>query len=405
MTNKIYMENSYLREIEANVVEKKYLNNKYYVKLDRTIFYPHLSGGQPGDKGTINGIEVIETIEKEEDIIHVLKDNFNGNRVNLCIDWDNRLDLMQQHTGQHLLSAVFYKLFNADTSSFNIGERYIHIDIDKSTLSDDEAKQVEFLSNRIIYSNFKIKSYFIAKDKIENIPLRKQPTVDSNIRIVEIDSFDYSPCGGTHLNNTGEIGIIKIRKWERKKGKIRVEFVCGNRALTDYSWKNQYINEIGTRLSAKDVDVLNKVENLIASKESLEKDNRLLRESLYKLKGDALINDVQVKNGINFICKEIDDMDYKELGLIASQLNDSKEKLIQVYGIQNADIAQFYISLTKDIDINLKDIYQIISTKFDIKGGGNTNLIQGKCKTEDINSIMVMFIEQIVKENKTRNQS
>lgn len=396
------MENSYLREIEADVIEKKYLNNKYYVKLDRTIFYPHLSGGQPGDKGTINGVDVTETIEKDGEIIHVLKDNFNGNRVKLSIDWDNRLDLMQQHTGQHLLSAVFYKLFNAETVGFNIGEKYVHIDIDKSTLSDDEAIQVEFLSNRIIYSNFKIQSYFVSNDEIKSIPLRKEPTVDSNIRVVEIDSFDYSPCGGTHLNNTGEIGIIKIRNWERKKGKIRIEFVCGNRALTDYTWKNQFINEIGSKLSSKDTDVLNKVKNLIASKESLENDNRLLRENLYKLKGDLLINDVQVKNGINFICKEIDNMDFKELGLTASHLNDSREKLVQVYGLQNEDIAQFYISSTKDIDINLKEMFQLISSKFDVKGGGNTNLIQGKSKTEDLNSIMSIFIEEIAKRIKIR---
>ena len=401
MTEKIYMENPYLREIDADVVEKKYVNNKYYIKLNRTIFYPHLSGGQPGDKGTINGVEVLEAYEAGEDIVHVLGSNISGNRVKISIDWENRLDLMQQHTGQHLLSSVFYKLFNGDTVGFYIGKEYVYIDITKPSLTEEEAVNIEILANRIIYSNFEIKTGVVTPEELEKLPLRKQPTVNDNIRIVEIDGLDYSPCCGTHLNYTGEIGIIKIRKWEKKKGNIRVEFVCGKRALDDYSWKNKYINKIGTMLSSKDKDILDKFRKLVATKENLEKENRELRESLYKFKGEMFLSESQLKNNINFIYKEIVEMDYKELGLIANYLN-AKDKLIQIYGIQNAEKGQFYISRSKDLDIDLQEIYKEISSKFEIKGGGNSNTVQGGSNIEDLIPIMKEFGNKLYEKTKVR---
>lgn len=393
------MENPYLRELEADVLEKKFANNKYYVKLDRTIFYPHLSGGQPGDKGYINNVEVLEAYEAGEDIVHVLAKNISGNKVKVSIDWDNRLDLMQQHTGQHLLSSVFYKLYNGETVGFNIGKEYVYIDITIPNLTEEEAKRIEMLTNRIIYSNFIIKSYFVTPEELHNIPLRKPPCVNSNIRIVEIDGFDYSPCGGTHLNNTGEIGIIKIRKWERRKGNVRVEFICGGRALEDYTWKNKYIREIGLLLSSKDKDVLDKINKLYISKDDLEKENRTLKEGLYKFKGDLFLKDVEIIDDIQFIYKELEDMDFKELGFIANYLNN-KDNLIQIYGLQNDEKGQFYISRTKDLKLDLQEIHKKISSKFGVKGGGNPNTVQGGSKLEDLKPIMNEFLEYIKKEIK-----
>lgn len=399
MTNKIYMENSYLRELEAEVLEKKYTNNKYYIKLNRTIFYPNLSGGQPGDKGTLNGVEILEAYEDGNDIVHVLNNNITGNKAIISIDWDNRLDLMQQHSGQHLLSSVFYKLYNGETVGFNISKEYVYIDITIPNLSEEEAEKVDYLANRIIYSNFNIKSYFASEEEIEKLPLRKLPTVSSNIRIVEIDGIDFSPCGGTHLNNTGEIGIIKIRKWERRKGLIRVEFVCGNRALHDYTWKNQYIKELGLLLTSKDKDILENIKKLYSSKDLLEKENRELRENLYRIKGDTILEGMETIGDIKFIYKELDNMDFKELGFIANYLS-LNSSLIQIYGLKNEEKGQLYISRTKDIDINLQEIYREVASKFKIKGGGNSNTVQGGCDLKDLKPIMDLFLENIKKQNK-----
>src|SRR5690554_4550463 len=214
MTRKIYWENPYLYEIDALVEEKKIKDNKFYVKLNRTIFYPNMSGGQPGDKGTIDGIKVLDTYEESNKIIHVLEKNISQLKVKLKIDSTVRFDLMQQHTGQHLLSGVFYNLFNAETVGFHLGEEYVTIDITLDEISIDEIKKVEQMCNKIIQSNFKVKSYFVTNDNVHLIPVRKPPTVNEDIRIIEIEGFDYSPCGGTHVSYTGEIGLIKIRKWE-----------------------------------------------------------------------------------------------------------------------------------------------------------------------------------------------
>ncbi|WMM23523.1 DHHA1 domain-containing protein [Tissierella sp. MB52-C2] len=394
MTYKLYLDNPYLREIDARIVDKTYKDGKYYIKLNRTIFYPHLSGGQPGDKGTINGINVIEVYEDNLDIIHVTKDNIHSDKVMLAIDWENRLDNMQQHTGQHLLSAAFYKLYNGETIGFHIGQDYVYIDVTLPELTDYEAEKIEIYTNRVIASNFEIKSYYIEKNDIEKIPVRKQPTVNSNIRIVEIDNIDFSPCAGTHLRSTGEIGIIKIRKWEKYKGNIRIEFICGNRALYDYRWKNKMINDIGILLSSKDLDVLEKIKILYTQKEELEKSNKSLREELYIYKGEDLLRHSITINNTSFISKVFDNMDLKEINFISNYLNNSNT-IVQLYGSTYEDKGQFLISVSKDLDINLKNILKEVSEEFDIKGGGSPQTVQGGCSIESLEKLLNSFFLKI----------
>lgn len=394
MTEKLYLNNPYLREIDARIVEKVYKDGKYYIKLNRTVFYPHLSGGQPGDTGTINGVQVLEVYEEGNDIVHVVKENIHSDKVVLSVNWENRIDNMQQHTGQHLLSAAFYKLYNGETVGFHIGGDYVYIDITLPGLSEDEADKVETYANRIIFSNFEIKSYYIEKNEISKIPVRKQPTVSSNIRIVEIDNIDFSPCAGTHLRNTGEIGLIKIRKWEKYKGNIRIEFVCGNRALLDYKWKNKHIKDIGLLLSSKDKDVFEKVKILYTQKADLEREVRGLREELNKHKAEELLRSSLEINQRNFISKIFDDIDLKAINAISTYLNNTSDT-IQIFGSNYENRGQFLITIPKDLDINLKDIFIQISQEYDIKGGGSPNSVQGGCQLEDLEKILSRFFEEI----------
>lgn len=394
MTNKLYLDNPYLREIDSRIVDKTYKDGKYYIKLSRTIFYPHLSGGQPGDKGSINGVEVLEVYEEDQDIIHVIKENIQSDKVTLSIDWENRLDNMQQHTGQHLLSAAFYKLYNGETIGFHLGHDYVYIDVTLPDITEDEMEKVEIYANRIISSNFDIKSYFVEKNEIDNIPVRKQPSVNSNIRIVEIDNIDFSPCAGTHLRNTGEIGLIKIRKWEKYKGNIRIEFICGIRALFDYRWKSKSIKDIGILLSSKDIDVYDKVKILYDQKESLEKNNRDLREELLNYKTEELLKDSISINETTFIHKIFDDISLKEINAMSTYLNNSYD-LIQIYGTIYENTGQFVVNASKDYNINLKDIFKEISEEFEIKGGGSPNTVQGACISEKLEALLNRFFEKI----------
>lgn len=390
MTEKLYLINPYLREIDARIVEKVYKDEKYYIKLNRTIFYPHLSGGQPGDKGSINGINVLEVYEENRDIVHVTKENIQSDKVVLNINWENRLDNMQQHTGQHLLSAAFYKLYGGETVGFHIGEDYVYVDITLPHLSAEEAEKVEIYANRVIYSNFKIKSYYIEKNEIDKIPIRKQPTVNSNIRIVEIDNIDFSPCSGTHLRQTGEIGIIKIRKWERYKGNIRLEFVCGNRALEDYRWKNNAVNDISLLLSSKDKDIENKVHTLFSQKNDLEKENKKLRDEIIKFRGEELLRKSFKVKKTSVVSEIFHNTSLKEINALSIYLNNTSHT-VQLFGIKNENEGQFLVSVPKEINVNLRNLIKDASNTFSLKGGGTPTSVQGKCQPEKLEDLLNYF--------------
>ena len=402
MTKKVYMDNPYLKELDAFIIDKKKKDNTYHIKLDKTIFYPHLSGGQPGDQGTINGIEVLESYEENDDIIHVLKDDIHENKVQISIDFDNRLDMMQQHTGQHLLSSCFYRLFDAQTVGFHVGHDYVTIDVTMSELTEEDAEKIEIMANKMIWSNFNIKSYFPSQERLRKLPLRKMPTVTKNIRIVEIDGFDYSPCGGTHLKSTGELGMIKIRKWEKYKGNSRVEFLCGNRALKDYTWKNRYIKDLSLMLSSLDKDLLIKVKRLYDDKNALEKETRELREGLNKIKGEEFLKSATLSGKVNFIVKILENTNLLEVSFISSYLNNNNANLIQIYGLKNQDKGQFYITKTKDVNINILDTFKTVSSKVNIKGGGNPNSIQGAIDLGDVEKAIDLFYEEFANELKVR---
>lgn len=394
MNYKLYLENPYLREINARIIDKKYNKGIYYLKLDRTIFYPHLSGGQPRDKGTINGIEVKDVYEENGNIVHIIDENIHSDKVTLNIDWNTRVDNMQQHTGQHLLSATFYKLYNAETVGFHIGEDYVYIDVTLPEMSNEEAEKIEIYANKVITSSFGVKAYYIHEDDIDNIPLIKRPSVNSNIRIVEINGIDFSPCAGTHLRNTGEIGIIKIRKWEKYKGNIRVEFVCGSRALEDYRWKNNYINEIAVLLSSRDKDVLQKVKLLYNQNDALEKQIRDLREKKIQYEVSDIEKTLFDVNGISFISRIFQNRDLKELNKISSMLK-TNNNLIQIYGLKTDDTGQFLIVASDDISINLKDILKDAEEAFELKGGGTRLSVQGKVSSDKLEDFIKFIFEKL----------
>lgn len=312
----------------------------------------------------------------------------------MSINWDNRFDLMQQHTGQHILSASFISLFDAATIGFHIGKDYTTIDVEKPELTENEVKQIEFLANKIIQSNFPLSSYIVDKSQLSKLPLRKFPSIDKDIRIVEIDGLDFSPCSGTHVSSTGEVGLVKIKKWERYKGNVRVEFVCGFRALRDYSWKNQYIREISSMFSSKDKDLLDKTKLLLERKDYLEKENRTLREELYRYKGELYLKEAENHHGINYIVKDFDNINLRELSFISAYLNN-KKNLIQLYTISNGKTGQFLISRSKDLDINLRELFNKISQNIIIKGGGSSQTVQGGSSLVILDKVIDVFYKEI----------
>lgn len=398
LTEKIYWKNPYLHEIKAKIINKKLEDNKWHISLNKTIFYPDNSGGQLGDSGSINGHKVIKTYEDGGNIIHVIERNIFTSDVELIIDYKRRFDLMQQHTGQHLLSSVFYNLLGGETVGFHLGEEIVTVDISISDLSFQEAGRVELLCNKLIQSNFKVKSYLVEKDKVGLLPIRKAPTTNENTRIVEIDGYDFSPCGGTHLNALGEIGLIKIIKWDKYRGNTRVEFICGKRALSDYCVKSDIIKKTSGLLGSNETQIYDRVEKTYKDKLNLEKTNRDLKEKLYSLYTDLFYRDLIKTPYGDLIIRISDDLDFKDLSKISNMISNNYDNIIQVYGIKDNNSSQFIVSKSKDIDIDLQKLYGKLASSFKIKGGGNPNTIQGSVLENDLNAI-IYFIKDSIKGN------
>jgi alanyl-tRNA synthetase len=401
LTRKLYWENPYLFEARANVISTDCDDEECNVVLDKTIFYPDMSGGQPGDIGTIGEQKVLRTFERGSDIVHVLKSQPRATNVSLNINPDRRFDLMQQHTGQHLLSGVLYRLFKYETISFHLGEDYATIDLNCPAISDEELEQTERLCNKIIQSNFEVKSYFVSRDKVKYLPVRKPPTVDEDIRIVEIEGFDFSPCGGTHLSGTGELGLIKILKTEKYKGNVRMYFLCGKRALKDYFNRYKATREIGAMLSAGDSDLVEKFTSLYDEKEGLQKENRELKERLISLECGLLLTKAQLFEEVNLVHEIFDGRDFKSLNSLGNQITSNNEKTLIVFGTTGEEHSQFIISKSRDFELDLSELYKSISSTFSVKGGGNSNTVQGSVDKEQLNDLIEYSIELIkIKLNK-----
>ena len=261
----------------------------YLVVLEETIFYP-TGGGQPHDLGSINGIPLLDVVEQDGVVIHVLEHPLHGDDVSCVLDWPRRLDHMQQHSGQHLLSAIFHDQYGYRTESFHLGEEYCSIDISTPSLSQEEQISVETMVNQVIFSNLSIVNYSLGPDERRDVPLRKIPDLEGNLRIVEIAGLDYSPCSGTHVSTTSQIGLVKIIKSEKYKGMTRVYFLCGDRALRDYKRKHEICHSLGDLLSVPVEELHERMTLEIGRKQELEKKMQELKHELLHLRAQRIVD-------------------------------------------------------------------------------------------------------------------
>ena len=226
MTERLYYTDAYLREFRARVTGRSDDGRRIY--LDRTAFYP-ASGGQPHDTGAIAGVPLVEAEDEGERIAHIVAAPVEADEVDCRIDWDRRFDHMQQHSGQHLLSAVFVERFGIATVSFHLGQESSTIDLDTATLEAAQVLEAERRANQAVFENRPLSVTF--EDAAETRDLRKPSEREGTLRIVSIEGLDRSACGGTHVARTGEIGPILLRRLERIRNTVRVEFLCGGRAV------------------------------------------------------------------------------------------------------------------------------------------------------------------------------
>ena len=278
-TKKLYHEDTYRTEFDARVFERPEIEGRPAVVLDRTAFYPE-AGGQSSDRGTLNGVAVIDVLDDEGTIIHVLAAPVEAEPVHGIVDLARRFDRMQQHSGQHVLSQAFYEILKGATLSFHIGDDVSSLEIGVAKISEADLDRVEVRANAVVFDDLEIKTYFVPEDEIGTVPLRKPPKKgeDGMIRVVEVDRFDHSACGGTHCRRAGEIGLIKIIKWEKIRGNLRFEFVCGGRALRDYQDKNRTVRHVAAAFSVAERDIPAAIDKTQAEVKALKKRARRLEE-------------------------------------------------------------------------------------------------------------------------------
>jgi len=281
MTERLYYQDCYLREFKARVVETD--GNRVY--LDRTAFYP-TSGGQPFDLGTLGDVAVREVIDEEDRIGHVLDAPLAAEDVVGVIDWERRYDHMQQHTGQHLFSAVLEELFKIRTVSFHLGTDVSTIDVDAPSLTPEQLERAEERCAEVIAQARPVQITF--EDASTTLELRKASERTGTLRIVSIESLDRSACGGTHVRTAAEIGLILTGKSEKIRGITRLEFVCGNRALRRARADYRLLAAIGRTLSVPPEQTPELLAGLIEKNKSLEKTTQRLATELARREGKEL---------------------------------------------------------------------------------------------------------------------
>jgi len=377
MTQKLYHEDQYLQEFSSEVIEETEVNGKPAVILKQTLFYP-TSGGQPHDIGTLNDIAVVDAFEDQNyRIVHLLEEPLKGRRVTGLIDWQRRLDHMQQHTGQHVLSQVFSKKFEAETISFHLGEESATIDLNQSGFGHDAITRAEILANRIIFENRSVIAHIVSKSELDRFPLRKPPTVEDRIRIIEVKNFDYSPCGGTHCSKTGEIGILKISRYEHYKGGTRIHFICGLRALKDYQRKSEVIKHLTTSMSSSEGDLYQNIQKF-------QENFKFLRLEYENLKKQVLDNEARElcaerkKIGDIYIVKRLfENRDQKELKFLAKKILNTVTTTVILFGAKSEGKASLLFQRSEELPLDMGQLMKKACTVIKGRGGGRPQQAQG----------------------------
>jgi len=375
-TERLYYRNSYLTDFEGQVVDLAGDGRRVY--LDRTAFYP-ASGGQPCDRGELGGVAVLEVVDEEDGrVAHVLAAPLAHGPVKGTIDWARRYEYMQQHTGQHLLSAVLIELYGFETLSFHMGEDVSTIELGTKEISEAQLAGTEERANEIARSGRAVSIGFEDAEKVEG--LRKQSPRTGTLRIVEIAELDKSACGGTHVRSLAETLPIQIRKIEKVRGNVRLEFVCGGRASLRARQDFKMLQEMA-RQTATAIDKL--PEHVAALKERLadaEKERERLAQDLAQREGREAYAAVAVSaDGLRRVLWEVEKVTEIVRAKALAFAVAGEKALVMVIGRQPAGVL---IACSKDAGIDAGAVLKQTLAEVGGRGGGAATLAQGSVPNE-----------------------
>lgn len=376
MTQRLYHADAYATDFEARVTSIDPGMSKHTIALDATLFYPE-SGGQPGDTGTIGGVRIEETIEKGDRILHLTsqKPAFKaGEEVKGSIDWPRRFSNMQQHTGQHILSQAFLRVLEAPTISSKLGTEHSTVDIARLDLTWEDMEKVERLSNAVVFENRPVSIYRAKTDEVADLRLKK-PMDRDWIRVVEVEDFDKSPCGGTHTRMTGEIGLIKILRWEKVRETARVEFICGDLAEADYFWKSRFIVELAKELTTKDANVPGLVGDLYDDHKHLRRRYEQIKKEIIGYEVGKLEAGAHEVSGVGVVTAYFEDRTAEDIREMAAQLTEEHSR-VALLGA-GKDRVYFIFARSADVDVDMRPLINAACDIVEGRGGGKPEVCQG----------------------------
>lgn len=373
MTERLYYTDAYLKDFTAHVTALADEGRTVY--LDRTAFYP-TSGGQPYDHGTIAGVAVVEVADEDDRIAHKLAATLAVTpeaAVDCAIDWTRRFDHMQQHTGQHLLSAVFEELYGLKTVSFHLGAESATIDLEGSPVDSAVAQKVERRANEMVFENRPVTVSF--EDATAAAGLRKPSERGGTLRIISIEGADRSACGGTHLRATGEIGPILLRKLEKIRNTTRVEFLCGARAIRRARADYEALTKVAQLFSSPLDAVAGLVAEQLESARSADKSRRKLELDLAAYQGRELYaNTAPSADGFRRVVRRAASGNLEELRALAQNFT-AQSKAVFIAALN--DPPSLLVAVSQDAGIDAGKIVKAAVTEAGGRGGGAARMAQG----------------------------
>jgi alanyl-tRNA synthetase len=381
VTERLYYSDSHLIEFEARVVDvTDRVSGWTAVVLDQTAFYP-TGGGQPSDTGTLNGSRVVECIDDGDNgVLHVVQGAapVRNSVVRGRVDWARRLDHIQQHTGQHILSQAFVKLFNAPTKGFRVMDASCEIDVELKNPTTEIIERAVELANNVIWEDRSITILNVTSEQAAELSLRKEPAREGELRLIEIEGFDLTPCGGTHAYRTGEVGMIAVRSWERAKGLTRMEFVAGTRALADYRKANKSAREMAALFSTGRDDAPQLAAQMVEENKELHRRVRMLEEVAAGVEAEKLLASAEA----GIVVQVFEGRDAESLKKLAHALM-TKPGTVALLGSRDKDTARLVFARSSDAPGDMSMLMREACTMLDGRGGGKPEMAQGGGKKID----------------------
>jgi alanyl-tRNA synthetase len=383
-TRRLYYDDAYEKEFEARVMHCEVLppdlnagitGTVWGLILDRTAFYP-TSGGQPNDIGKIGNANVLDVRDEGDEILHLVDRKPADPNVSGCINWPRRFDHMQQHTGQHLLSAMFQERFGLPTVSFHLGGEICTIDLRGPEPTEEILEGGERAANQVVFEDRPVNVRYGTADQLSQLGIRKEVDRKGILRAVEIEAADLQPCGGTHVKSTGQIGTILVRRCTKVRQDWRVEFVCGGRAERLARHDFQLLRQTAEKLSCAPEDLVSAAARSLSERDAHFKSLRSAQELLAKAEATlALQTTPPGTNGFRIFCRVFEDVPGDYLGFFATAFAKS-EKAIALLAAADGGHLFFaqHASAGKDMNALLKQVLERIGGK----GGGTGDFARGK---------------------------